>query len=182
MYKYTIINNEKTYELYHYGVLGQKWGIRRYQDASGKLTALGKERYGSNTAKRGREAYKNAKKAARAKRQYEKAEKIHDTAAHIADKSYNKEKYIKQKSLAINANRISKSLDQEYKESMRVAQKYGDNKIQSKIMKYGIDSPKLEAKMAKNPFYDWALGGLGAAIDYNKNTKYATSIYDTRNR
>lgn len=31
--------------LVHYGVLGQKWGIRRYQNKDGSLTEAGKERY-----------------------------------------------------------------------------------------------------------------------------------------
>lgn len=31
-------------ELYHHGVKGQKWGVRRYQNADGTLTAAGKRR------------------------------------------------------------------------------------------------------------------------------------------
>ena len=34
-------------ELMHYGILGQKWGIRRYQNPDGTLTAAGRRRYGS---------------------------------------------------------------------------------------------------------------------------------------
>lgn len=32
-------------ELYHHGILGQKWGIRRYQNADGSLTPEGQKRY-----------------------------------------------------------------------------------------------------------------------------------------
>ena len=33
-------------ELYHWGIKGMKWGIRRYQNPDGTLTAAGKARYG----------------------------------------------------------------------------------------------------------------------------------------
>ena len=33
-------------ELYHHGIKGQKWGVRRYQNLDGSLTVAGKTRYG----------------------------------------------------------------------------------------------------------------------------------------
>ena len=39
--------SEDNMELSHHGILGQKWGVRRYQNADGTLTAAGKKRYGA---------------------------------------------------------------------------------------------------------------------------------------
>lgn len=38
--------------LAHYGVLGMKWGVRRYQNDDGSLTAAGKERYKTDSTGR----------------------------------------------------------------------------------------------------------------------------------
>ena len=44
--KHSINFNEQNY-LCHYGIKGMKWGIRRYQNPDGSLTAEGIQRYGS---------------------------------------------------------------------------------------------------------------------------------------
>lgn len=37
-----------SYELYHHGIKGQRWGVRRYQNSDGSLTAEGYQHWGLN--------------------------------------------------------------------------------------------------------------------------------------
>ena len=39
-------------ELYHHGILGQKWGVRRFQNSDGTLTDEGKRRYAKTIQKK----------------------------------------------------------------------------------------------------------------------------------
>lgn len=61
-------------ELEHYGILGMKWGIRKYQNADGTLTAAGKKRYAGDTPEQ----------IERSERRKAKVAKVAKTTAKVA--------------------------------------------------------------------------------------------------
>lgn len=50
------------YELYHHGIKGQRWGVRRFQKKDGSLTAKGKERYRQDDSTTSEQSENNRKK------------------------------------------------------------------------------------------------------------------------
>ena len=86
-------------ELYHHGILGQKWGVRRFQNADGTYTAAGMKRY--NKAKQDYDSAKkdwsNTKKQVRNGRfnydDYTKSEqKFYDAKANLKKQKQNLKK------------------------------------------------------------------------------------------
>lgn len=89
----------QNYELYHYGVKGMKWGVRRYQDKSGSLTSAGRRRYydtdelnrqkaNVQSAKKARDASFRAYDTAKSKYGYWPS-KANKEAFEAAEKKYN---------------------------------------------------------------------------------------------
>ena len=89
----------------HYGILGMKWGQRRYQNKNGSLTSAGKKRYqytSMSTKRYTRKAEKARSKAdeyarnnntAKAKKYTAKAEKMANRAKRSAEVDANMQKY-----------------------------------------------------------------------------------------
>ena len=52
-----IMNSKYSRELQHHGIVGQKWGVRRFQNADGTLTPAGKERYYNSISEKDRKNF-----------------------------------------------------------------------------------------------------------------------------
>lgn len=70
--KYYIMSNGSFIgenELYHHGIKGQKWGVRRYQNEDGSLTAAGRKRYSDDESPSSDNKSKSPKKGLMQKHQ-----------------------------------------------------------------------------------------------------------------
>lgn len=101
--------------LAHHGILGQKWGIRRFQNADGSLTSAGKRRYDVSTDQltKSRDLTNAGKEAVAAGRQIMKtADTIHSrkSSKDQVDLSSMTDKELQQKINRMNLERQYKNL------------------------------------------------------------------------
>lgn len=102
--RYTIINGE----LYHYGVPGMKWGIRRYRNLDGTLTPAGKRRddrlsfktnqYATAATIYAKRAQQKAKNRVNGSRDLEYSDRYFKKATKTADKMSDGGKKVKKTS------------------------------------------------------------------------------------
>lgn len=114
-------------ELYHWGVKGQKWGVRRYQNKDGSLTAAGRKRYSDDP--------KVAESKAAVKRANADRKKAFDEYA----KAYNKYYMMPTNK---NYKRLNETTDN---------LKKAESSLKSTKFKYGVDK---EAARLREKGYD----------------------------
>ena len=77
-------------DLRHHGIKGQKWGVRRFQNSDGSLTAAGRKRYGDGKGS-SVEDYQNAiKKTKAAGESVENIRKFNNDVKRIKDPAMEK--------------------------------------------------------------------------------------------
>lgn len=157
MWEYNYITNYD--ELYHHGVKGMKWGVRRYQNADGSLTDAGKKKYGKMS---------NDKLSKTLKKQVQKQRaEIHGGANRwmsYGDIGENSKKAIKKFREDHNKYRNSDAYKKAEKQALDLYKKYEAGKIDAD--KYNTEFEKIH-KSVYDPKFD-------TSVRYtDKGRKYA---------
>lgn len=151
--------------LYHHGIKGQKWGVRRFQNEDGSYTQLGKARYASS------------KESSRAARGYLKEDRRNYKAGKISKQDYETDKVI--------AKQIFKNTREDRKDIRYAKAADAGRAAYAKSMAKTND-PEKANKKAEKAYYNsiarkWLGGGLldsGPMLSDYKKAKNKMTEYD----
>ena len=134
-----------TKELYHHGIKGQKWGIRRFQNEDGSLTESGKKRYSSKEIREARKSLSGEKKKLdelnkRASRIYDDTtynnEKIYDLFLDAKDGwDHKNNRELTDKEINANWNKYNKAFNKELSKNKEYSKLLNDIETQKALVK-----------------------------------------------
>ena len=120
-------------ELYHYGIKGMKWGVRRYQNPDGSLTAAGKKRRSSSDEVRNMSTDELRQKVRRLNNEQRYIDLTKSSSSSVSKTADGIERASR---IGGDANKIYKSMN-------------GENNPYSKVANQGIDAMSRTARLTK---------------------------------
>lgn len=152
-------------ELYHHGILGMKWGVRRYQNADGTLTAKGRERYSKVSGSE----HLQKKETKKAKQIYSKAatqaEQLSNLYETTKNNAYKKADQLTWKSEAAQAKGDTKTFQKYQSKAWKQVAKYIEaDEISNEF--------KNTAKTYRSKIQDIDSGRMKAGRDFITQTDY----------
>lgn len=129
-------------ELYHHGIKGMKWGVRRYQNEDGTLTSKGKKHsalYKRLTDPDG--GYESAVRTLRSSKAFREAARERDAAISVINKKYRVEE----------ANKKYRDADEAYKrlpisKKRRLAKQQAEAEFQKATAQRNLARKAIESK------------------------------------
>ena len=193
---YTKIVQEEDY-LEHHGIKGQKWGIRRYQNADGSLTEEGRRRYDIKEAKIKAKAEKAVAKAnLKSTKLSVKAEKL--AAKNLKKATKEQEKLMKMEMKAAKkeaayargkafgesfASSFGRGFGQQFGEG--IGKTFGDWQKWKELKNtaYANETSRMEKELAKRKYdsgFEWAKFQNDWNKTMNDKTKNEAAYIDAR--
>lgn len=140
-------------ELYHHGIKGQRWGIRRYQNPDGSLTAEGKARaradysdmyYKDASGKRklsNDKAFKNT--------QDKQAKELHSNK-HVIRYNNDVKSYYNPNTGNYIQIRNKRYEERAIKEAKKIFQKYADEYVNSAVRVHNLDNDPITRSIVRD--------------------------------
>ena len=167
--------------LEHHGIKGQRWGIRRYQNKDGSLTAEGREHYGSKISGEVKKARDNYLKSSTDIREIR--EKVENTKTGFEEESRKFDKLLLDSNIkykhademylgigqmallnrGINPNKYSKQLEKAENIYKDVLEKHGNEPLSEN---------KLGKKVTVKTLHDSDLGSFGLYDSFSLKSPY----------
>lgn len=141
--------------LTHHGILGMKWGVRRYQNSDGSLTSAGKKRY-SSTGLRAYMARKRNEKIDRSFKKWKENAERRENAISIGVKA-NESRMAYEQNRRDKASKAQYKADRkEYKSALKANTTYRKGQIRGEVGKdmsrrYLSEAKKVYSQLQADP-------------------------------